>query len=249
MSEVPKDPYEKLPFGSERIGNCDCCPADGVRLVKTPPNMWMCDECRAKEIAVAMQHQTPELQEERLQAHKNMENVHLMHVRQENAALKIATDIFNAKIKSIDSLKKAIDEDTTIENKHFTLAQVLGERFDRLTEILHSKRQEIVEAENEQRAIQSYYNELSKKLHTQEREKIKLADLTYKPEIRTESKPKPEPKAKNYDKTGIAAQALITGLSDVLIQMTCVGRNVTPEMAVKLLNEQNVWGNKQVRPN
>jgi ribosomal protein L37AE/L43A len=242
--EKPNDPFAKLPNGSTRTGDCESCEAKEVILTKCV-KIWMCKECIQKDIDAALEYQAPELQEERFRAHKNIENVHLAHVKSENQAIKISTDIFNAKIKAITELKQAIDADESIQNKHFALAQVINQRYENLSQILFGVNQQKAEIENEQKAIQHYYNELSKRLHKEERDKIKLADLDYKPEVVKELKPKEEKARKNFDKTGIAAQVLITGLNETLIQMTCVGRNVAPEMAVKLLNEQGIWGDKQ----
>lgn len=217
------------------IGICECCPNEG-ELFKFI-DIKMCGDCYDREIEVqkTLQSTAPE----RVQAQHNLDNVHLEHVRQENAALKISSDIFNAKIKSIQELKEAIDNDASIENKNWTLASVLNERFQHLNNLLHVKRQEIVEAETEQRAIQTYYNDLSKKLRIEEREKLRLSDVTYKP-LPVPVKVKKEAPKKKYDKTGIAAQSLLTGIPEQVIQMVCIARDITPEAAVMILKEQGL---------
>lgn len=226
--------------GSEKQGDCESCENKDTKLTKCG-SIWYCDSCKQKDIDAAIAYQAPELQEERLQAHRNVENVHLEHIRNENASLRINTDIFNAKIKSINELKEGIDADASIPDnqKHFVLAQVLGERFNKLNDLLHGLRQQTGDAENEQRAIQTYYNELSKKLREEERAKIRLADTKYKPEVRVE-KPKPEPKKLNWDKTGVIVAAKASNLPEAVIQMMCMTKNITPAAAVMLILEAGV---------
>jgi hypothetical protein len=100
-----------------------------------------------------------------------------------DATLNISTDIFNAETVSIHEAKKAIDEDPSIptEQKHYELAKLVEARYDKLSDIISSRRQEITEAESKQRALQTYYNELGKRLRTEERESIRLRDASYKP--------------------------------------------------------------------
>lgn len=224
------------------LGTCDSCPKENVTLRMVAKNFHLCDECFAAHDAANKEIEATA--DERVQAQRNVDNVYLNHVRQENAALRISSDIFNAKIKAISDLKKQIDEDPTIENKHYVLAQVLGERFAKLNDILFGLRKEVAEGENEQRAIQTFYNDLSKNLRESEREKIKLADLTYKPEVRVEKVVKEKPKL-NWDKTGIKVESMRTGIPEQLIQMICLQHNLHPAAAVLKLNESGVKGSKQ----
>lgn len=226
--------------GSTKQGDCESCDNKDIKLIKSG-SIWYCESCQQKDIDAALAYQTPELQEERLQAHKNVENVHLQHIRDENASLRINTDIFNAKIKSINELKEGIDKDEAIPDnqKHFVLAQVLGERFNKLNDILHGLRKEVGDAENEQRAIQTYYNDLSKKLREEERNKIRLADTKYKPEVRVE-KPKAEVKKLNWDNAGVIVAAKASMLPEPVIRMMCMTKNITPAAAVMLILEAGV---------
>lgn len=217
-------------------GICECCPNDGP-LFKFI-DIKMCAPCLDRELECQKDLKDPAKQAERLQAHRNLENVHLEHIRQENARLKVSTDIFNAKIKSIADLKKEIDS-SEIENKNFTLAKVLNERYVHLNNLLHEHHGKIAEYENEQRAIQTFYNDFSKQLREEERKKLQLADLTYKP-LPVVQKVKKETPKKKYDKTGIAAASMISGIPEQLIQMVCVARDITPEAAVMILKEQGL---------
>lgn len=218
--------------GSESVGTCESCPNENVRLVLCG-TIWQCDTCRANDIAVALEHQTPEKQEQRLQ------DYHLEQIKKENAALRIQTDIFNAKMQSIHDVQKAIEADPNVENKNYMVAQVIAERYKHLNGLIHDVDVQKTEYETEQRALQTFYNDLSKKLRTEEREKIKLQDITYKP-IETVAKKKKEDKPKKWDKTGVAAAALKYKVPEQLIQMTCSANDITVEAAVMKLKEANI---------
>lgn len=237
MDTIPVPNTVKVLNGTVSHGECESCPNKDCKITKTG-SIWMCDECIDKDTKAALAHQTPEKQEERLQGHKNVEAVLMQQIRDENSRLKVSADIFNAKIKSIDALKAEIDASPD-ENKNFTLARVLAERFAHLNNLLHEVRVQTTEYETEQRAIQTYYNDLSKKLREEERKKIQLADMTYKPAI-VPVKVKKETPKKKYDKTGIAAASQLSGIPEQLIQMVCVARDITPEAAVMILKEQGL---------
>jgi hypothetical protein len=151
-------------------------------------------------------------------------------------SIKIQTDIFNAKTIAIHELKVAIDNDPAIENKNFALAQSVEARFNHLRDVIFSKRQEITEAENEQKAIQVYYNELAKKLRTEEREKIRLKDAQYKPAEVIVKKPRAVT-VKKFDKVAIRDAARESGIPEAVLQMLCIAKGFTPLEAVRHFKE------------
>jgi hypothetical protein len=154
-----------------------------------------------------------------------------------DANIKIQTDIFNAKTIAIHALKVAIDNDPSVDNKQFALAQVIEKRYNNLKDIIFSKRAEIVEAENEQKAIQVYFNELAKTLRQHEREAIRLKDTQYKPlEPAVVKKPRAIT-VKKYDKDAIRQVAKDTGINEAILQMICVAQNLTPVDAARQYKE------------
>ena len=96
--------------------------------------------------------------------------------------------------------------------------------------------QKIVEAGNEQKAIQVYLNQLANTLRVEEREKIKLTDINYKPTATKITTPKPvKTSAKKIDKVELRKYAAELGVSEFTLQMVVVSKNLTVEAAANIL--------------
>lgn len=203
---------------------CESCNAQGPCEI-THGNILSCAKCAAYD-------------------HESQQNLDL-HVKavevkrafkEVDASIKISTDIFNAKTVAINKIKTAIDADPSVVNKDFALAQLIEERFLHLKDVIFAKRAEVVEAENEQKAIQVYYNELAKKLRTDERERIRLKDVQYKPLEVAIKKPRAIT-VKKYDSDEIKRIAADTGVNAAILQMLCVANNISPVDAARLYKE------------
>jgi len=160
-------------------------------------NFLMCKSCQEKEkIAQANLVATADKRVEEMNA-----RVLIEHNKKIEQSINIVSDIFNAKMVSIIDLKNSIDGDASIplDEKLFTLAKTIDERYTHLREVLLNLKSQQADNENEQRAIQTYYNELAKRLKEDERAQLKLKDVNYKP---AEVKPKKQsaPKTKSLDK-------------------------------------------------
>lgn len=156
-----------------------------------------------------------------------------------DARIRISTDIFNAETVAIADIKKVIDEDESITNKHFRLAQAIEVRYKHFAKIVHDKTEEIIELETKQRALQTYFNTLGKELREAERAQLRLKDLQYKPQEPTKVlKPKKEKLAiKTYDIAEIRAAAEKYGVMPNIVQIFCIQRKITPEEAAILVAE------------
>lgn len=156
-----------------------------------------------------------------------------------DARIKINTDIFNAETVAIADIKKVIDEDDTITNKHFRLAQAIETRYKAFAKVVHDRTEEILELETKQRALQTYFNTLGKELREHERAQLRLKDLQYKPKEPTKIlKPKKEKLAvKTYDIAEIRAAAEKYGVMANMVQIFCIQRKVTPEEAAVLVKQ------------
>lgn len=156
-----------------------------------------------------------------------------------DARIKISSDIFNAETVSIATLKEAIDNDPTITNKHFRLAQAIEVRYKALAKVVHDKTEEIIELETKQRALQTYFNTLGKELRESERAALRLKDLQYKPQAPTKVvKPKKEKLAvKTYDIAEIRAAATKYGVMANMVQIFCIQRKIEPEEAAILVKQ------------
>jgi hypothetical protein len=185
--------------------------------------MLLCAPCIEKEESV---RNSPAKQQERIN------NLKLEESRALDYSIQIKEDIFNAQTVSINELKSIIDLDPAITNKHFHLANELTIRYKHFSKIIFDKQAEIIDESNKQRAVQSYLNTLSNKLRLEEREKLKLHDMTYTPHEKPITKPKSITTAKRFDKNELVHWANTSGFPMAVIQMICVKKNMTPSEAV-----------------
>lgn len=148
-------------------------------------------------------------------------------------------DIFNAQTISINELKSAIESDVSITNKRFELAKQLTDRYQHFSKIIFEKQQEISEESTKQRAVQSYLNQLATTLRTEERERLKLNDINYKP---SESKPKVTKVTtkKGFDKVELVEWANKANVPLAALQMICVAKNLTPQQAYDHLKSKGL---------
>lgn len=164
---------------------CEACGNSGTCDVMAG-NILACMDCQEKEARLQAENNTPEKQ----QARVDQMNSVLQIARAIDTTVQVRTDVFNAETLAIVDIKRAIDEDETIQNKHFTLSKIIDERFVQFGEAIFAKREEIAILEAKQRASQNYYHELKKKLTAEERASLKLKDVTYQPAEPKTVKPK-----------------------------------------------------------
>ena len=156
-----------------------------------------------------------------------------------DARIQISTDIFNAETVFIANIKREIDADDTIQNKHFRLAQAIEVRYKHFAKIVHDKTEEIIELETKQRALQTYFNTLGKDLREHERAQLRLKDLQYKPQAPTKVvKPKKEKlEVKKVDLAEVRRVAELYKVPANIVQIFCIQRNIEPEDAAKLVEQ------------
>lgn len=161
-----------------KIGDCETCEKTELEIKCWFSNMYQCDECHAKDVA----HNSPEAQAARGEVYKAEQKV-LDEARAIDASIVVKTDLFNAATIAIVDLKKSIDLDESITNKPYVLAEQLKARFEHFKTVVFDLNQQLVEAGNQQKAIQVYLNNLANSLRAEEREKLKIADINYKPNL------------------------------------------------------------------
>jgi hypothetical protein len=184
---------------------------------------------------------TPEKQQERVENadnkfKENAINDAIANAREIDDKLRLRTDIFNAKTVAIVELKKAIDNDPTIENKPYAFAQELSRRFDKMKEIIFKANAEIVDAVNEQKALQIQLNQMANQLRAEEREKLKIQDINYNPhKAKTVSVTKIKTQSKKFDKVELRRLASELGMPESTIQMLAVAKGLSLDQVGNLL--------------
>lgn len=238
QSQLNPNKCALCPFSAEDHtdrATCEVCSRSGS--LEPYIDMLFCADCIKKERDA--QAELVRTAHERVEAERNRGNSVLALNKQIEAGIQISQDIFNSKMISIAELKTAIDNDPSIENKHFELSKVLDARFTHLAAVLLEVTEAQKQALNEQRAIQTFYTDLAKKLRGEEREQIKLKDLTYIP-IPPKAVTTRKITVKKYDKAAIRSASDASKIPEQLIQMTCIGRNITPLEAVRILRESGL---------
>lgn len=226
-----------------KIVECECCPNKvAERAIKIfGGNMKMCVTCHAKELVAQADLQDPIKQEERLQNSNDRANAiktALEKSKEIDNSIEVRTDLFNADTVAIVDLKKLIDEDVTIQNKDFALAQTLMERFEHFKSVVFEASETIVQATNNQKAIQVYLNQLANSLRAEERAKLKIQDINYKPKEVKPVKPRAVRTAKaKLDKVELRKYAAELGVSEFTLQILVVSKGLTVEQAANMLRK------------
>jgi|SRR5215471_5199411 len=232
-----------LPRTTVKKGECEVCDAKDVNLTCHYGSLWMCDSCWQKEQDLQARNQSAEAQQQRIDAyHNSVESRVIEQSKLIDNSISVRTDLFNAATVAILDLKKAIDENPEITNKPYALAETLAERFNHHKAVIFDLQEKIVTAGNEQKAIQQYLNTLANQLRSEEREKLKLADINYQP------KPLKTPTVKTIKTTGTSKKTKLDkvelrkwaselGVNEFTLQMVCVSKGVTPEEGAKILRK------------
>lgn len=211
---------------------CAICHAEDKPLMRYMATQ-MCGQCMQKEIN--NQNKIDSSANTRIKAAREIAKVDTLSRQVEvDSSIRFETDLFNAETVSIVDIKAAIDEDSTIENKNYELAERLVTRQELFQEKLFKVNKVQAEIASLQRAGQSYLNDLSHRLRNSERDKLRLSDMSYKPKPAKAAKTK-APKKKTYDKAELSLAAEKAGVAASTIQAMCVAKNIQPSEVVDFL--------------
>jgi hypothetical protein len=178
--------------------------------------MFICYECLSKE--------------------KQVKVVDIMERRERlDNQIQYREEVFNAEIVSISELKSAI-YDSDIENKPYILAEQLMLRYNHFKQVIFDANQLAVDSANKQRAIQTELNQIANSLRQEEREKLRIQDINYKPQT-VNLKKITTPKKPKLDKKEIAALSREHGIPEYMIQMVASQKNISPKEALVQIKE------------
>lgn len=227
---------------------CECCPSTQIQLQSREPKqslrvfmgMWLCPTCEYKERELQKVNNNPQLAEERVLVGRAL----VEHSRAIDLGIIVREDVFNANPTPTIEIKNAIYSDSSIpdDKKAITYGERIFERYSHLQKVIYDARVLLVEAGNEQRAIQSEMNTLANQLRAEERQRLQLQDINYKPDIvkpikiRTSGERKS--KGKKFDKTELVSLAAQYNVPMELIQLTATVRNMSPTVAAIHLSQQ-----------
>jgi hypothetical protein len=235
--------FPVLKHGTE--AECDACNNKGVLQICN--KMALCRECVAKEI----ENSLPSVPVSQLVPSNPLNNAVLQMSKDIDNSIRVSSDLFNANTTPILELKKAIDEDTTIpaDKKTYVLAERLLERFNTHKRAIFDMQESIVKEHSNQRAIQQYLNNLASSLQTEERERLKLADINYKPEVVKEVKVKvTKPKAQKFTNAEVKAACAQFNVDEFMVRMTMTAQQCSLLEAVHRVVTAKAAANKVTPP-
>ncbi len=203
-------------------------------------DMLICPECIEKEkVAEAEIAATAN---DRVAKLENDNQAFLQsRAREIDHSVKIGTDLFNAETVAIVDLQKSIDENPEIENKIFALAESVDARYKAFAIAIFDRNTANLEDASKQRADQTFLNKLANSLRVEEREKLKLSDISYKPVVKEIKKPK-APSRKKFDKEGLRLAAAELGIPEFNLQAMVIQMNKPLEEIVTILKKSIAEG-------
>lgn len=182
-------------------------------------NLWLCEKCMQNEIKARLE--SGDIKSIQAEVQQSIARV--------DTQINVRTDIFNATVQSIEELKNEIGE---VENKNFVLAERLQARINEYKRIVFNLNEQVLQESNKQRATQEYLNNLANKLRAEERERLRLQDISYKPKPVTKPiKTSAVKKSTKFDKAGLKQLALELGMAEFTIQSMIVAKGWTLEQA------------------
>jgi hypothetical protein len=173
---------------------CDICgskepdnpsPAQKIIMFMT---FNMCPACIEKE--KQLQAESKALENERVKKMQAVASQALANAKKIDDNIRYNGDVYNAAVVSIVDLEKAINADETIapEQRYFMLANAVNERIAGFSKRIFELKNELNNEETTQVVHQRKLNELAEKLTKEERDKLKIIAINYKPQL---SKDKP----------------------------------------------------------
>jgi len=181
-----------------KLATCEACPNVGnCELLGT---RLLCHECLKKEydagVAYSKQH-SAEWEKINIENVTNPIGAILKSVEIDNA-LQISTDYFNAETQSIVALATAVKA-SQVDNPEFEVAKLLQIRYQLFKKTLFEIDEARLNIHSRHKAQAQALNELAGKLSAEQRESLKLKDLTYTP-AEPPKKPISKPKLSFEDK-------------------------------------------------
>lgn len=213
---------------------CEACSNIGeCELLGT---MLLCMQCLKKEYEIAVNASrlsTAAFEESRINtAISNPIGLILKSVEIDNA-LQISTDFFNAETTSIIELRAALNGSAKVD---YELAKLIQARYNHFKTVLFELDAARLNLHSRQKAQAQMLNDLASKLSQEEKEEIKLKDLTYTPQEPPKKSPSHNIKTKVTIEEKMAlnlvASKLIRAAQSLVDDRTCSDIEEAKKVAV-----------------
>ncbi len=186
-------------------------------------------------IKKALEHQTPDKQEARLEAYNKVAKPYdelIRNARRIDEQLHVSTDIFNAKTIAISEIRAAIwaDENINADDKYFELAKFCKERISHFRNLIFDLDKKKIEAYSEQKSWHIQLNDLANKLRTDQREQLRISDINYDVKMPKVVTPRAiKNSTKKPDKGELKKLAAELKMPEYMLLLTMTSKNWTIE--------------------
>lgn len=207
-----------------KTGDCEASHFDGqgvdCNITLTHGNMWLCDDCLAKEEAVDRAKQVIE------------------ESRKTDSQIELKQDIVNAGTVAFVQLQAAIEANTDIpaDKKNGALLTIVAARIEILNAAIFAEKAITQAKENERFAFTKNAKEIVAKLQEQERAKYPQFDITYKPAKVSKPKSVKAPGAK-FNKQELFDAAKKYNVPASNVRSIMIAQNKSAEDAAKHLSD------------
>lgn len=210
-----------------KLGDCESCDQTNIEIT-LHYNIWMCDACWQKELAVVPTTKLNEV------------NLIIEKAKQIDNSIQIKSDIWNAETVAAKELYAAVQQDENIpqDQKDYAYTKLSAERVQKFQKVVFDQRQELLENENKLRMWQVNTQEAAGKLRTELREQFKQFDVNYQPVTPKTVKPTKTPSPKTASVKASKVAAAKYGVDVVGVQLIAQAKNISPDDAAKWLFEQ-----------
>lgn len=205
----------------------DCVDVNGI---------LMCPGCLENEISGKKEESKQMAQTNPLNSGNPIQRLADM-VRDSDARISSRPEFFNAETMAIEDIRKQLESDNSVLNKRFELAQIVYQRVVDFEKALFEVNQTRFEMNDRQQANRVYLQSLSQQLTAEEREKVRLKDISYpvqQPKLQTPKAPSTKAKSNKEELREAAAKY---GVDTIAIQTVCIARNLTIEQAIELMKK------------
>lgn len=242
---------------------CDCCNLTGNLQIfgKNNQMMLLTRECMEREkallekeveIANTLEKQgiqrygTPHNPDERVIAHHAVidpYNKLIAEARQIDEQLHLSLDIFTAKTVPIEEIRKAIWNNPEIpqDKKFFEFVAECKRHINRLQTVIFDLDKKKIEAYSEQKAWHVAMNDFANKLRKEEREQLRIQDVTYDVKM-----PKPvTPKAIKTTQGKVSKEELRKAVNELNQELVGTGKDGIAEFTVQMVMTSKNWSLEQ----
>lgn len=203
----------------------------------------LCRDCIEREKQVLLEQgqkdmaefQSPERQEARLAEYNRVVKPYehlIANARKIDESIHLSTDIFNAKTVAFTDLRDAINADESIsaDDKHFELARLCKERIAHFQKVIFDLDKAKIEAYSEQKSWHLQLNDLANRLRTDERERLRISDITYDVKMPKVVTPRTIKMSQNKaTKAEIRALSVELKIPEFTLQLVATSKNWTAE--------------------